>query len=248
MAERQPRASKRLDVVVVGPGRLGRSVARLLTDAGHRVRLVGRGQPVPAAPLTWLTVPDRAIAEVAGRVPRGGVVLHASGATDLSPLSSHLHPGSLHPLMTFPGPEVALPDLTGVPAAIAGDPVAIAAAADLARALGLHPVAVPGDRRLYHAAAVMAGNFTTALLAEAARALVAAGVPEQQAPAMLAPLAIQAIRNVARHGPAQALTGPVARGDEAVLAAHRAALASDPELLATYDALLALARRLAGGR
>ena len=48
--------------------------------------------------------------------------------------------------------------------------------------------------------------------------------------------------NVATLGPAPALTGPAARGDEATLDRHRAAL--DPSELEAYDAMVDLARRL----
>lgn len=235
-----------LDVVLVGPGRLGRSAAVLLERGGHRVRLVSRGAAVPRAPVTWLTVPDRAIAEAAAAVPAGGVLLHASGATDVAPLRPHRPAGSLHPLMTFPGPEVGMPPADPPPpAAVAGDADAVAVALRLAEALGWEPFEVPGDRRLYHAAAVVAGNQATALLGMAAELLVAAGVAPDAAPRLLAPLALSSVRNAAASSPAQALTGPVARGDEAVLAAHRAAIAAhDPALAAHYDALTTLTRRL----
>ncbi len=236
-------------MVIVGPGRLGRTAAAQLEAGGHRVRLVGRGAPIPPAPITWLTVPDRAIAAVAQQVPPGGACLHASGALDLGPLGPRDGRGSLHPLMTFPGlPINPFQGVVAVPAAVQGDAEGLPAALALARALGAAAFEVPGDRRAYHAAAVLAGNFATALLAEAAQVMALAGVPVGLAPTLLAPLALQSVENAAHCGPAAALTGPVARGDEAVIAAHRAALAEHPELLASYDALLAAARRLAGAR
>lgn len=235
-------------LVVVGPGRLGQSVAQILEARGHTVLLVGRHTAVPAAPLTWLTVPDRSIAEAAAAVPREGVLLHASGATGLDVLQPHPCAGSLHPLMSFPGPHALPPSDLAVPAAVAGAPDAVAAASSLARALGWTPFLVPGDRRLYHAAAVLAGNFATALLADAAEVLAAAGVPRAQAPALLAPLALASLRNAASQGPAQALTGPVARGDQDTVEAHRNALAAaglSPRVRATYEALLSSATHLA---
>ena len=243
-----PDAAPPLDLVLVGPGRLGRSVLALLAGGPHRLRMVGRGEPIPAAPITWLTVPDREIATAAAWVPPGGILLHASGAADLGVLAPHAEAGSLHPLMSFPGPELGLPDPRfGVPAAIAGSPKARSAALALAQALGWTPFSVEGDRRLYHAAAVLAGNFATALLAEATRCLAAAGVPEAQAPALLAPLALASIQNAAQVGPARALTGPVARGDHAVIAGHQQALAQaglDADVGVTYRALLEAALRL----
>jgi len=235
-----------LDLVIVGPGRLGRSMAAALQQQGHRVRLVGRGQAIPTAPLTWLTVPDSTLAEVAATVPPGGVLLHASGACEVEVLRPYRPAGSLHPLMTFPGPELATPQLEGLPAAVAGDPAARAAALCLGRALGFAVFEVPGDRRLYHASAVMAGNFATVLLGAAAELLAAAGVDPAQAPALLLPLARASLENAAAVGPARALTGPLARGDEAVVAAHRAAIhGACPALLPTYDALADRARALA---
>lgn len=232
-----------LELAIVGIGRLGGTVATALEKAGHIVHRVSGHGTIPRAPIVWLTVPDGAIRSVAERAPRGGVLLHASGASGVDVLGDHPCPGSLHPLMTFPGGQSPTPP---VPAAVAGTPPAITAATRLAQALGWSPFEVPGDRRAYHAAAVIAGNFATTLLAEAAAVLEAAGVDGGRAPALLAPLALQSLRNAARIGPVDALTGPVVRGDDAVLASHRASLqARVPTALPVYEALLAATRDLA---
>src|SRR5690606_24106560 len=138
-------------------------------------------------------------------------VLHCSGALPVDILRPHQPAGSLHPLMTFPGPALGLPALDGVPAAIDGDPEALAFATALVASLGMRPLRVTGDRRLYHAAAVIAGNFATVLLAHASEALAAAGVPADQAGEALLPLALESLRSAASD-PAARLTGPVARG------------------------------------
>jgi predicted short-subunit dehydrogenase-like oxidoreductase (DUF2520 family) len=213
-----------LRIAIVGPGRLGRSLALLAARVGHETSLHGRGEPVPAAELTLLTVPDRAISEVAATIPRDRVVAHTSGASGLDVLGERPLRGSLHPLMTFPGPELELPDLHGVPFAIDGaTPEVIATLEQLALDLGGRPVRVPGDRRLYHAAAVIAGNFATVLLADAAEVLAAAGVPPDQGRAMLAPLMHASIAH-AVVDPVKSLTGPIVRGDRAILSEHRRAL------------------------
>lgn len=239
-----------MHVVFVGPGRLARTLAPVLRAAGHAVDLIGRNTPLPTGgDLRWITVPDRAIAEVSAALPVGGPVAHASGATDLDALAPHPRRGSLHPLMTFPGPEHGPTTLRDVPAAIDGtDDAVLELLGDLARDLGLRAVRVPGDRRLYHAAAVMAGNLATVLLAEAGDVLAAAGVPAAQARAMLAPLAHASLDH-AIADPDAALTGPVARHDLPVLDGHRAAL-RDAGLggpAALYDAGIAraIARRAA---
>ena len=225
-----------LPLAIIGPGRLGRSAAQILDAQGAEFVLVGRGGRPPSAAVTWLTVPDRAIASVAADVPPGGVVLHASGAADHRILRPHPCVGSLHPLMSFPGPEIGTPE-TAIPAAVAGDEDAIVAAKDLAKLLGFSPVQIPGDRALYHAAAVTAGNFATVLLVQASRMLAAAGTTEAEARALLGPLAITSLKNAIDHGSA-ALTGPVARGDDNVIDEHLDALAKlDPALSGLYRVL-----------
>lgn len=240
----KPPPNEPLDVAIVGQGRLGSTVSGALEAKGHTVHRASGGGVIPSAAIIWLTVPDNAIHTVSQRCPATSVVLHASGASDLSVLSEHLpERGSLHPLMTFPG---GTPPPPPVPAAIAGSSRARQAARQLAHALDWTPFDVPGDRRAYHAAAVLAGNFATTLLAEAAGVLTAAGVSPTEAPALLAPLALQSLANAVDLGPTAALTGPVVRDDKAVLDAHRAVLAEvRPETLAMYEALVMATRRLA---
>jgi predicted short-subunit dehydrogenase-like oxidoreductase (DUF2520 family) len=108
----------------------------------------------------------------------------------------------------------------------------------------------PGGKALYHAAAVFASNYAVALLAVAGRLMERAGVGEADAQAALAGLARGAVENVAGHGPAAALTGPVARGDADTVERHLARL-SGPErhlycLLGREALKLARARGLSG--
>lgn len=145
--------------------------------------------------------------------------------------------------MSFPGPEKGLPSGL-VPAAVAGDEPARSSARSLAKMLGFSPFTVDGDRRLYHAAAVIAGNFSTTLLVQASRALAACGVSEDEARRLLAPLASESLTNTIALG-ADALTGPVARGDEDVILGHETALdALDPQIAELYRALTAATRQV----
>lgn len=235
-----------MEIAILGMGRLGRTVALLLEGTGAHVHRWHRGRPLPASPLAWITVSDEAVAEVAACVPPPTVVLHASARLDLSVLDPHPHAGSLHPAQTFPGPEVAVPTLEGVPAAVDGRGEGLEAARAVAKRLGLHPVRVSGDRRLYHAACVTAGNYSTALLEVARRLAVRAGVPPERALEMLAPLARASLENTVEHGPRAALTGPFSRGDEAAIRAHREALARQPSSLReVYESLARIAVELA---
>jgi predicted short-subunit dehydrogenase-like oxidoreductase (DUF2520 family) len=140
---------------------------------------------------------------------------------------------SLLPLMTVPAG--APPVFAGAGAAVAGSTEAAgAAAAELARRLGMTPVTVADrDRAAYHAAASMASNFLVTIEDAAERVAATAGVSR----AMLLPLVRATVDNWAALGPA-ALTGPIVRGAHATVSRHRAALRERaPDLLPLYDAL-----------
>jgi len=212
-----------MHIGIIGPGRLGRSLARLFEKKKCVVSLTGRELRLPTVDVRILTVPDRAIRKVAVALPIGTPTLHCSGALGLAELEPHTPIGTLHPLMTFPGPELGMPEERPVPAAISGDAAGIVYARKLAHLLDMVPFDVPNDRRLYHAAAVLSGNFSAVLLAEAAAILSDAGIPKDQAMSLLAPLTIQSIRNATADA-SLALTGPAVRGDRATSESHCAAL------------------------
>ena len=121
---------------------------------------------------------------------------------------------------------------SGVTFAVAGDPWP----ASCVGALGGRLVEVDDEHRAaYHAAACIAANHLVALMGQVER-VAAAG---RARPRRLLPLARAAVDDVAELGPAAALTGPAARGDEATLGRHRAALPEDE--LPGYQAGVALA-------
>ena len=230
-------------VAVVGAGRLGTTLATALREAGLQVDgPLRRGQPAAStADVVLLCVPDAAIADAAADVAPGPLLGHCSGATDLEPLGPR--PGfSLHPLMTVPA-GAAPSILRGAGAAVDGSgPEPLAVAESLARAVGLEPVAIAAcDRAAYHAAASMASNFLVALEGAAERLGAQAGLERE----LLVPLVRATVENWATLGAQRALTGPVARGDEATVARQRAAVAQrTPELLELFDALTDVTRDL----
>lgn len=240
-------------LTIVGPGRAGRSIASAARRVGIEVELTGRS-PDPAVlsgACVLLCVPDAAIADVAASIGRSDasprLIGHTSGATTLEPLrAAGASDGcfSLHPLQTLPDSSS---DLTGAPAAVTGsDARAEALATSLAEALGMKPFAIDeADRALYHAAASMASNFLVTLEQNAAVLLADSGVENPRA--VLAPLVRRTLENWIAHGP-EALTGPIARGDEATVRRHREAIGqARPELASFYDGLAAATKAMAGG-
>jgi predicted short-subunit dehydrogenase-like oxidoreductase (DUF2520 family) len=237
-------------LVVVGRGRVGRSLATAAEAAGIEVRTAGRDEIAAAsegAGSVLLCVPDAAIASAAAEVPEGpAFVGHVSGAGTLNLLADAAARGarafSLHPLQTFADGDTAV---DGTPAAVAGsDREALGFARELAQALGMRPFEVAEeDRSAYHAAAAIASNLFVALEESAAELLARLGADEARE--LLAPLVLRTAANWVELGP-DALTGPIARGDQVTIDGHRAALRERaPELLPLYDALAERARVVA---
>ncbi|HEX2127734.1 MAG TPA: DUF2520 domain-containing protein [Solirubrobacterales bacterium] len=243
-------------IVIVGPGRVGGSLAAAAQGTSLNVHLAGRDDAAAAyreAEVALLAVPDAAIGEAAeiaaAAVPPLRLVGHASGATGLDALAPCAAAGaatfSLHPLQTVPRPDT---DLTAAPCAVSGSNAdAEDFARTLAERLGMRPFPVAEEHRAaYHAAASIASNFLVALEESAAELLTRAGA--EDARDLLAPLVLRTASNWAEDG-AAALTGPIARGDEATVARHRAAIEDvAPELAALYEALAERTREIARHR
>jgi predicted short-subunit dehydrogenase-like oxidoreductase (DUF2520 family) len=238
-----------LRVGIVGSGRVGSALAGALRDAGVEVEgPLGRGERPVGCDAILLCVPDAEIPAAAEVVTAAApLVGHTSGAT---PLSALAHAGiaafGLHPLQTVAHLGVRF---EGVGAAVAGTtPEALAFATDLAERLGMTPFEIDDSgRAAYHAAASVASNFLVTLQAAAETIAGGAGLDPERARALLAPLVRQTVENIAQLGPEAALTGPVARGDAATVAAQRAAVeGAAPELVELFDELVRRTRELAG--
>jgi predicted short-subunit dehydrogenase-like oxidoreductase (DUF2520 family) len=235
-------------VGIVGAGRVGTALAEALRAAGAEVEgPLGRGGRPAGCDAIVLCVPDAEIPAAAEAVTAAApLVGHTSGAT---PLKALVHAGvpafGLHPLQSFAHPGVRF---EGAGAAVAGaTPEALAFATALAERLGMTPFEIDDEgRAAYHAAASVASNFLVTLQAAAESIAAGAGLEPSEARALLAPLVRQTAENVAALGPERALTGPIARGDEATVAAQRAAVEETaPELLDLFDELVRATRALA---
>jgi predicted short-subunit dehydrogenase-like oxidoreductase (DUF2520 family) len=255
---------------LVGPGRAGTAVACALAARGWRpVAVAGRTPDAPstraaaarlAAPavevadagreadVVIVATPDAAIAGTASALApalrTGALVVHLSGASTLHELDgvllarSDVEVGSLHPLQSLPSADVGQRRLAGAWCAIDGSP----RVEKIALTLGMRPFRLDAGDKMrvrYHAAACVASNHLVALLGQVERLAAQAGVPFEA----FLPLVRGTVENVDELGPAAALTGPVARGDDETLARHVDALPYDER--DAYEALVHEARRLA---
>ncbi|SCK45185.1 Predicted oxidoreductase, contains short-chain dehydrogenase (SDR) and DUF2520 domains [Streptomyces sp. WMMB 714] len=262
----------RLDVGVVGTGRVGPALAAALRLAGHRpvaasgvsersrrraaellpgVPLVDPAEVLARADLVLLTVPDDALPGLVaglaetGAVRQGQLVAHTSGRYGTAVLRPALRAGGL-PLALHP-----VMTFTGTPV-------------DVQRLAGCSfGVTAPEELRLAAQALVIEMGGEPEWIAEEARPLYHAALAiganhlvtlvnqamellrtsGVEAPdRMLGPLLGAALDNALRSGDA-ALTGPVARGDAGTVSAHITELGDHaPRMVAGY---LAMARATA---
>lgn len=247
----------------IGAGRLAASFAAGLRDAGYRVASVASSRPEPAralalavkadaaaaqevadmCDLVFVTVPDSGIAAVAGemRWRVGQAVVHCSGALGLDVLTPAAEAGALtgcfHPLQSFSSHEGEAAGFRSITCGIEAAGELGPALERMASDLGARTVRLEGvDRAKYHAAAVFVSNYVVSLMAAAENTWEAAGLPRDAARPALAPLLRGATQNVAARELAEALTGPVARGDVATVERHLATL-HDPQLRDLYRRL-----------
>lgn len=229
---------------------------------------IGRGNPVPSlaamrpADVWMIGVQDAhiaatatALAQAVGNHPAiqnpNCVVFHCSGALSSKLLESlaalRWQTASAHCILSFASVASAIAQFPGTACALEGDSAALACLRPSFERIGAQCFDVASDQKLiYHAAAVFATNFLPVLQKLAEDAWRASGVPSALLPGLRAALLNNAVANILRTGPEDALTGPAARGDTAAIARQSAAVnAWDAQAGAAYDALSALALRMA---
>jgi predicted short-subunit dehydrogenase-like oxidoreductase (DUF2520 family) len=180
----------------------------------------------------------------------GSVVFHASGSLSSAVLDSArskgVHLACVHPLKSFASPKQAYETFAGTFCAIEGDEEALTVLCPLFEALGADLGRIELESKtLYHAACVMACGGLTALYASSEQLLIDAGLPEETVRRILGPYMKLTLDNNTAFGPATALTGPVARGDQVTLDVHTIALQQESKLIQDlYQVLTELQRKL----
>lgn len=201
-------------------------------------QFIGAGEPVidlaalRAADVTMLTVPDDQIGATCaallalGALAPGSIVFHCSGAkasTELVPASlAGVSIASVHPVCSFADPAQVAAAFAGTICSVEGDAAALAVLLPALAAIGAKVVQISAaNKLLYHAGSVFASNYLVTLMETALQAYQAAGISPQMAQALAEPLARQTLENIFQLGTAAALTGPIARGDSATVAAQQ---------------------------
>ncbi|MDR0961533.1 MAG: DUF2520 domain-containing protein [Mediterranea sp.] len=159
------------------------------------------------------------------------LLVHTAGSIPMNVWQEHaVHYGVLYPLQTFS--KQTEPDIRQTPFFVEGcSPDAVRLLKELASALSDAVYEADStQRRMLHLAAVFACNFTNHLYALAEELLRQNCLPFDA----LLPLIDQTTQKIHRLSPAEAQTGPAARGDKQVMQTHEALLAGNPRMQALY--------------
>lgn len=244
------RAGYRITEVVSREAPSSQRAARALARATGADAVTARIAQLQAK-VIWFLVPDREIGlvarELAPRISwKGKIAFHSSGALGSEELNVLRELGasvaSVHPFMTFVSQSA--PSLEGVPFGIEGDPVAVRAARGIVRNMGAEPFTLtPAQKVLYHAWGGFTSPLVVSLLVTAEKVAESIGFSHKDARRWAAPIVQQTVANYARLGAAEAFSGPIVRGDAAVVRKHLEALKGNSEALAVYVALARAALR-----
>jgi predicted short-subunit dehydrogenase-like oxidoreductase (DUF2520 family) len=201
-----------------------------LASTRAAIAFIGAGQPaisieqMPAADIYLIGTPDDRIASCCDSLAAGGklngasVVFHCSGARSSGELAAASRQGaavaSIHPVRSFARPEQVVKNFSGTLCGVEGDPRALDILAACFSAIGAEFVPIMAEQKvLYHAGAVFASNYLVTLQDVAQATYGSAGIAPEVALKLMEPLVRSTIDNIFSHGPAAALSGPIARGD-----------------------------------
>jgi len=256
-----------LEIGFIGAGTVGTALATRLSQKGARITAASSRNLISAerlasslphchaysspqevadvAELIFITTPDDAIAEVANEVHwhPGESVVHCSGAHSLDILKpvnqAGANVGSFHPLQTFADINQAVENLPGSTFAIEAEEPLLSTLKELTSLLDGNWIELkPGDKVVYHAAAVFACNYMVTLVELATDLWQTLGVPQKEATKALIPLLRGTVNNINNIGLPDCLTGPISRGDLGTISKHLTALKDkNPSLLAAYKQL-----------
>jgi len=177
------------------------------------------------------------------KINENAVVFHFSGHKSsqildgLSKLGFHI--GSLHPLKSISDSTQSFKTFAGTYCAIEGDSYAQEGLTDFVNEIHGIPIRIESEHKpLYHAAAVIACNYSITLYDIAMRIYMKIGLDEETARKLLVPLLKGTISNFEKLGTPNALTGPIERGDSSTITEHIQAIQQNmPDLIEFYKLL-----------
>ena len=189
----------------------------------------------------FITVPDREIKPVYdgiySHLKAGQILVHCSGALGSDVFDKTTDAVSIHPNFSFSStfPPKLLPG--GIYFGIEGRGKGLPFAEELIKALKGKPIHISTEEKpLYHLSAVIAANFTLAMLDISRYIYGNIDINEETWKKVVLPLVRSVLKNIENSSIEDAITGPIARGEKDVVKREGKALkAIDPELYNIYE-------------
>lgn len=188
----------------------------------------------------FLTVPDGALETVWNSLKQypltGKFICHCSGAVSSAVFSEIDQMGafgySIHPLFAIHDRLQSYREISQAYFTIEGSPEYLGFWRQFFETLG-NPVRLiePNQKVLYHSAAVFASNLVTGLFETGVEILMKCGFDRISSEEALTPLFMHNCQNVVKTGVAEALTGPVERGDMQTILHHLQVLSEQEKVI-----------------
>jgi predicted short-subunit dehydrogenase-like oxidoreductase (DUF2520 family) len=258
-----------LNIGFIGAGTTGTALASRLDQQGFIISAVNSRTPTSAerlasrvqnckvfpsaqevadnTQLIFITTPDDVISKIADSViwHDKQYIVHCSGVHSIDIMATAKKystlTGCFHPLQTFADIEQAFNNLPGSTFALEADEPLLSILKEMAIALrGDWVILKPGDKALYHTAAVFACNYLVTLVKLATDLWNDFGIPQEQAIKALLPLLRGTLQNIQNIGLPNCLTGPIARGDLGTVSKHLSTLATENKTVLQSYKLLGL--------
>lgn len=187
----------------------------------------------------FITVPDERIGAIALELAhracfnQGTTFIHCSGCYDCSVFDALNHAGyevaSCHPMHNFAKPHLSIKSFAGSYCALEGTHKAISIGQALFKKIGGKPFLIDAKQKpLYHAAGIIASNYSLTLAHIANGCLCHAGIEEEMAIKIIIKLMTGTLNNLnATLSFEKSLTGPISRGDIETISQHLKHLGDD---------------------
>lgn len=216
------------------------------TSTINAVQFIQAGQcctaviDLPPADITFITTPDDKIIPVSMELSKnphlnsGSIIVHCSGSLASTVLNSLSDKGCLtaaiHPMKSFANPAISVPEFEGTYCALEGEAAALPVIQSLFESIGAIVYTINKNKKaLYHAAGVFSSNYLITLAGQALNCMQEAGVSREMALPVIIKLMKSSLANLeSTLSPEQSLTGPIQRGDVAVIEKHLQAFNNEP--------------------
>lgn len=246
-----------MNIGFIGAGKVGSSLGRYFAEGGytlagyadrdlqaaievaeftHTKYYASYEELVEKSDMLMITVSDSAIASVWEQIqslPLAGKWLcHTSGSLPSTIFSGIKKTGaycySIHPLYAIHSKWTSYKELSQAVFTIEGSKEKLEEVRQLFLGLGNQVETItPACKAKYHAAAVFASNYVTALANVTATLLQECGFSEEGAAKAYLPLMQGNVENICKDGLIGALTGPIERNDCSTIERHMACLEGD---------------------